>query len=134
MCTHSEEKVELFYPKVFVEIMGNLPGSPIIVRTLFHATHYEEITRICDREQAVFKGNKKQWRQTNNPDKANYLVHHIYNGWEKIYVLQMISGCLAIWCGLEQQGRRERFMVLVSLSSTTNECCRPIKSPRVMIT
>ena len=85
MCTHSEEKVELFYPKVFIEMQGNLPGSPIIVPTLFHATHYEEMTRICDGEQAVFKGNKKQWRQTDNPDKASYLVDHTCNGWEKIY-------------------------------------------------
>ena len=85
MYIHSEEKLELFYPKVFVEINGNLPGSPIIIPTLFHATHYEEMTRICVEKQAVFKGSKKQWRDTDNPDKASYLVDHIHNSRERVY-------------------------------------------------
>ena len=84
MYTQREKVPELFYSSVFVEIQGKISESPIIVPTLFHATHYEEMTRICDGEQAVFKGNKKQWRQTDNPDKASYLVNHTCNGWEKI--------------------------------------------------
>ena len=84
---HSEEKLELFYPKVFIEIKGNIPDSPITIPTLFHATHYEEMTRICVGQQAVFKGNKKQWRDTDNPDKTSYLVNHTGNSWDRIYPL-----------------------------------------------
>ena len=85
MCTQREEVPELFYPRVFVEVQGKVSESPIIVPTLFHATHYEERTRICVGKQAVFKGSKKQWRDTDNRDKASYLVDHIHNSRERVY-------------------------------------------------
>lgn len=83
---YSEEKLELFYPKVFVEIHGKVSSaSSTNVPTLFHATHYEEMTEICVGEQAIFKGNKKPWRATDNPDKASYLVDHTDNSRKMIY-------------------------------------------------
>ena len=85
MHTCSEEKLELFYPKVFVEIKGNTPGSPVVVPTLFHATHYVEMTQICDGEQAILKGGKKPWRETCNPDKASYLVDYHDNSRKRIF-------------------------------------------------
>ena len=85
MHTCSEEKLELFYPKVFVEIQGNTSGSPIIVPTLFHATHYFEMTQICDGKQAILKGGKKPWRDTGNPDKASYLVDYSDDRRKKIF-------------------------------------------------
>ena len=85
-CTYcSEEKLELFYPKVFVEIQGNIPGSPVIVPTLFHATHYVEMTQICNGEQAILKGSNKQWRETSNPNKASYLVDYCDNSRVQIF-------------------------------------------------
>ena len=87
MYTQREKVPELFYPRVFVEVQGKISESAIIVPTLFHATHYEEMTRICDGEQAVFKGNKKQWRDTDNPDKGSYLVNHTDTSRDSIHPL-----------------------------------------------
>ena len=86
-CIHtcSEEKLELFYPKVFVEIQENTAGSSVTVPTLFHATHYAEIVQICDGEQAVLKGRNKPWRDTSNPDKGSYLVDYRDNSRQWIF-------------------------------------------------
>ena len=75
---NNEKKLEYFYPKIFVELKGAKTGSAVVVPTLFHSTHYEEMIKICVEKQAVFKGNKKEW-STQHPDKASYLVDHIDN-------------------------------------------------------
>ena len=97
---HSEEKMELFYPKVFVEIQGNASGTPSIILSLFHATRYAEMTRICDGQQATFKPGKKPWRQTYNPDKASYLVDYVNNS--RTWILPSDDSCLPgnlVWFG-----------------------------------
>ena len=81
---HSEKKLEYFYPKIFVELNGAKPGSAFVVPTLFHSTHYKEMSEICNGKQAVFKGNKKQW-STDNPHKASQLVDHTDNSKRQMY-------------------------------------------------
>ena len=102
--TQREVVPELFYPGMFVEIQGKISESPIIIPTLFHATHYEEMTRICDGKQAVFKGNKKQWRETGNPNKASYLVNHTEGSCDRICPLddQCLPGNL-VWFGTARE-------------------------------
>ena len=75
---NNEKKLEYFYPKIFVELKGAKTGSAVVVPTLFHSTHYEEMIKICVGKQALFKGNKKEW-STKHPDKASYLVDHNNN-------------------------------------------------------
>jgi len=77
--------LELFYPKVFVEIQGKVSELACIVPTLFHATHLKEMTEICAGKQAIFKGNKKSWRTTCDPTKASYLVDYRDNSRKQIY-------------------------------------------------
>ena len=97
---YSEEKLELFYPKVFVEIQGNTCGSFSIIPSLFHSTHYAEMMRICDGKQATFKAGKKPWRETSNPDKASYLVDYVNNS--RTRILPSDDSCLPgnlVWFG-----------------------------------
>jgi len=56
---------EFFYPGVFVKIKEAVQETPTTTSAsslVFHGTHLEEVTEICQGNNAIFKGNLKEWR------------------------------------------------------------------------